>query len=111
MTTRAEVFAEAHARLAGDSDCLHIYEDGYVLVVACSADRHLTIRKSLRKFFAVVEDARSRDGFLSAWVLPADVGGQRYPELPGRGILVVLTEGYTDHRMDDAYRLDDAAAA
>jgi hypothetical protein len=55
---RAKTLANWYASLPDVAlNCLHIYHDGYVLVLDGSADRHLTVREALRQHFAV-EEAR-----------------------------------------------------
>jgi hypothetical protein len=70
MSDRARLFAEG-LRLTGEvGDTLLVFQDGYALAVAASADRHLALRKGLRAFCPVVEEGRSSDGFLSAFIVP-----------------------------------------
>lgn len=92
---RAKVFADA---FNGESNVLHVFDDGYVVAVACSPGRHLTIRDHLKKEWPTVEEARSDNGFLGVFVVPAEVPlpSNEFPPM-----LVVLTHGFNDHRYSD----------
>lgn len=104
MSQIAKLFADTFARFGGaDSNTLHIYDDGYVLSIACTAERHLRIREFLLKEWQTIEEARSGDGFLSVFVIHDDSGHPLHP------ILVAATDGFKDHRQDDLNTIDIAA--
>jgi hypothetical protein len=108
MSERARLFADGFAGAGEMGDRLHIYHDGYILILTASADRHLAVRQGLRRCFPAVEEARSSDGLLSAFVLPDQNAASLRPEdvlsLPAD--LVVCIRGYVDHRAEDAYTLE-----
>jgi len=100
----AKTFADAFSRFGGESsNTLHIYDDGYVLSIACSSDRHLAIRKILLEEWQTIDEARSSDGFLSVFVIRGISDGPHHP------IMVATTDGYKDHRQDDHNTIDIAA--
>lgn len=100
----AKTFADAFTRFGGESsNTLHIYDDGYVLSIACSSDRHLSIREILLEEYGTIDEARSSDGFLSVFVVRCNTADQQHP------IMVATTDGYNDHRQDDLNTIDIAA--
>ena len=104
MNQIAKLFADAFIRFGGDgSNTLHIYDDGYVLSLACSIDRHLSIRGILLEQWTTIDEARSSDGFLSVFVIRDDMSGPLHP------ILVGATDGFKDHRLDDLNTIESAA--
>ncbi len=100
---RALIFAEACNREASDNT-LHVYHDGYVLTTACSPDRHRATLALLLMHFPAVEDARSDDGFLSAFVIPHEIVDESWHAFQWLAI-----NGYKDHRHDDCDDIDSAA--
>lgn len=104
MNERAKILADAFNRLS-DKNTLHIYSDGYVISIACSAERHLSIREVFKEMYPTFEEARSSDGFLSAFVIPTDVPEGIDKVHPA---VAVLTTGYNDHRQSDWHRIDEA---
>lgn len=105
VTDRAKWLSDSFP--AHDGNVLHIYDDGYILVVACSADRHLTIRKTLKEQWPAIEEARSSDGFLSVFVIPTVLSMSIKPD--NDPLLSLLTDGYLDHRAEDFHTIEDAA--
>ncbi len=104
MSQIAKLFADTFARFGGaNSNTLHIYDDGYVLSIACTAERHLSIRETLLEEWQTIEEARSGDGFLSVFVIHDDSGDPLHP------IFVGATDGFKDHRLDDLNTIDSAA--
>jgi hypothetical protein len=98
---RAKLFATYfHAE---DKNTLHIYDDGFVLLVACATDRHLAIRKSLLQEWPHLEEARSDDGFMSVFVLEGHVPDDRSDISPW---LVTVTDAFRDHRFEDWHTLE-----
>ncbi len=101
-------------RAAYLSDCfhaeggntLHVYDDGFILLVACSPERHLLIREVLLRDWPQLEEARSSNGFMSVFVLEGHVPIDTSDFNP---LLVALTDGCTDHRIDDWHTLDIVA--
>ena len=82
---------------AEDRNRLHVYHDGFVLVVACTPERHRKIRDELLEVWPHLEDARSDDGFLSVFVLEGHVPDNKSEINP---TLRELTDGCADHRLD-----------
>ena len=104
MSQIAKLFADNFARFGGESsNTLHIYDDGYVLSIACSSDRHLAIRKILLEEFQTIDEARSSDGFLSVFVIRGNSDGPLHP------IMVIATDGFKDHRLDDHNTIEIAS--
>jgi len=104
MSQIAKLFADTFTRFGGaNSNTLHIYDDGYVLSIACTAERHLSIREILLEEWQTIEEARSGDGFLSVFVIHDDSGD------PLHSIFVIATDGFKDHRLDDLNTIDSAA--
>ncbi len=108
--TRAQLFVENYR--ADQGDVLHIYDDGFVLMVACSGKRHLAIRELLRNRYPTVEEARSSDGFQSAFVIPVNPDELGTPsEIANRhSACCVLSTHFNDHRWDDWHTLENAEA-
>ena len=109
--TRAELFAETFR--ADQGDVLHIYDDGFILMVACSADRHLEIRALLKEHYHAFEEARSHDGFQSAFVIPADLSDTDVLGTPSQlsdkhFVPCSCSPHFNDHRLSDLWRLEDA---
>ena len=89
---------------ADDGNTLHVYDDGFILLVACSAERHLLIQEVLLRDWPQVEEARSSDGFMSIFVLEGYVPTNKSGFNP---LLVALTDGFTDHRRTKDWRTLD----
>lgn len=108
---RAELFAKY---FNGDFDnCCHIFEDGLILVIACSEGSHEQITQTLMGEHPNHEAARSQDGFASVFVLPSPtvlVGSDNvYGEwevLEFLPVAMAWTDCKLDHRLRDDYTLD-----
>jgi hypothetical protein len=75
------------------------------MAVACSPDRHLSIRELLALFHPDAEEAHSSDGFLSVFV--AEFTPPPRPEDVGP-VWVVATEDFRDHRGEKIDEIDAA---
>ncbi|MBX9693021.1 MAG: hypothetical protein K2Z81_11600 [Cyanobacteria bacterium] len=107
---RAELFAKCFD--ADSDDCCHIFDDGLVLVMACSESRHEQIIQKLIEDHPHHEAARSPDGFASVFLLPSDhvlVGLDGvYGEMEIYEFLDAVdtwTDSKIDHRYRDEYTL------
>lgn len=90
---------------ADDGDVAHIYDDGLVLAVACSTERHRKLRDFLRQHYDVI-DARSKDGFSAVFVVRSlSLATSPLKDLPP---IAGMTTHYADHRQDDWHTLADA---
>lgn len=90
---------------ADNGDVAHIYDDGLVLAVACSTERHGKLREFLAQHYDVL-DARSRDGFSAVFVLRfLSLGTTALEDLPP---IIGITTHYADQRQDDWHTLTDA---
>jgi hypothetical protein len=96
---RATVFATFDC----GQNVLHIYDDGFALVLACSHDRFLEIREELKTIWPDLEEARSQDGSSSVFVLP---GTTR--EFDVDPLLMRLSDDFHDHRREAWHTLDMA---
>lgn len=94
---REKVFANACA-FDGENN-LHIYDDGYVLAVACSDESRIKIRQDIADAGFQTEEAMSDDGFLTVWVIPCL---RRHSDL---NILRLHSSKYHDHRTEDYHTL------
>lgn len=100
---RAQIFAEFCSREASERT-RHVY-DGYVLATACSPERHREVLAVLLEHFPAAEDARSGDGFLSAFAITHEVVDESW-----HAFRRLNADGYKDHRLDDCGDIDSAAA-
>lgn len=95
---RAAVFATFDCQIA-----LHIYDDGFALVLACSGERHRVVREELKTIWPDLEEARSLDGLVSVFVLPETPRGFDFDPL-----LMRLSDEFHDHRHEAWHTLDMA---
>jgi hypothetical protein len=111
MNESAKVLAEWYVGLSKTTgnpvatNCLHIYSDGYVLVLDGDSDRHLTVRQALFQYFPGVEEARVRG--ITVFVIPyanppQNVESDTHPIIAGP----TLKGGWKDHRQEDWHTLD-----
>jgi hypothetical protein len=101
----ARVLAQGFHRVGGAADTLHVYIDGFVLVLGGKTDRHLSIRNVLMKDHPGFEEARVEN--LSVFVVPMDVSlDATWMEFPP--LMVATTNGYHDHRSEDVFTLGAA---
>jgi hypothetical protein len=111
---RALTLAKAYARHPSLSlNCLHIYDDGYVVVVDGTADRHLACRESLQSAFAGFEEARSPGNDFSVFLVPDN--NVPLPEKLEDDInpflhVMTMQGGYHDHRQQDCHKTGLAVA-
>jgi hypothetical protein len=85
-------------------NCLHVYNDGYVVVVDGPADRHLLCREALKDTFPGFEEARSPSNDFSVFVVPdqnvpdpKDLEDEINPYLGA----MTMMGGCKDHREED----------
>lgn len=89
-----------------DGDCLHVYRDGFLLVVACNVERHNNIARLLHKKLDL-EGARTPDQFGSVFVWPQkDVPDDR-SQWPSA--LCLMSSGFVDHRNHEVNTLEQLA--
>ena|SRR5579859_37203 len=93
-------------------DTLHIYDDGLVVVLNGTSDRHLLARQMFQKPYPHFEEARAGD--VSVFVVPMDVPytftkdtrlDRHLPEAPD--LFIAMTNYYHDHRLQDWHTLAD----
>lgn len=108
MNERAKNFSQA--MWIGDPvpkpDGLHIYSDGIVLYIRCTADRHLAVRDCLLKQHPGFEEARGAASGVSVFVVPMDVGDTDPADLDPL-FRALSPVGYSDHRQSDYHLLED----
>jgi len=108
MNERAMPIARMLERFAGEEtdDALHIYDDGLILQVRGSPDRHLAVRDWMVNHYPGFEEARA--GNWSVFLVPMDVGTTPPPKVPP--FFVAATGGYADHRLDDCSTIESVVS-
>jgi hypothetical protein len=85
-------------------DTLLIFNDGLVVTVWCSDDRHLTIRSKLKQFGRFEEAKVANFSMFLLWIDVTSILDQEGNPSHDTGelgaILTLLTDGYADHRQE-----------
>lgn len=103
----ANVIAEGMCAIAGD-DCVHIYDDGLIIVLTVSVERRHEIKNQLRKHFDAVALGTSEDDLYTAFVIWTEMPRSVLPETKGFVYVMTLTDGYNDHRNEDTHTIEQA---
>jgi hypothetical protein len=82
----------------------HIYDDGMILQLPITDDRHLDLRESFADMGLAFEEARI--GGWSAFVF--DFDASKGVENPTVGRLIILADKYADHRWGDDWLVEHA---
>jgi hypothetical protein len=102
---QARLVARVFDQMQAATNVLHIYEDGYVLVLDGPSDRHLACREPLLRLCPNLEEARTSSG-LSLFLLPAEEVPANPHKCDPHLRAITLKGGYHDHREESVHSLD-----